>query len=448
MGKIDEITLLFDSFSGESANLYDSFKNSGIPVNAVSIGDDGFLPDGVMSVYGFFLKEKENNPIGKPRFFNQIDVPDYWQIEGNNSGAKVVNHGREEARIFYQKPAHKRIVKVVDWLDEKGNVRLCEHYDKFGNIYCKTIFNKAGQQIMRRFYTSSGKERIVESFVTGDILLEYEGEDRIFKNRTEFVRFFLKCNGFDKGALYYNSLSYPFFVSQSLAENGFRDILFWNEPVKDSIPGNMLEILNNRSPRTKTIYVQRREAFEKLISLGASGDMVKSLGYVYKFERNNKHRPEILICTNSDQVLHINEFAALVPNANFHIAAVTEMSSKLLAAGKNKNVFLYPNVKQERLDALFKDCDIYLDINREAEIADAVHRAFLNNQLIVGFEETMHNPYYTAPTNTFPEQEYKEMAEALNLAIVTPELVDEALNMQREYALSADKEDYLKIFNK
>jgi accessory Sec system glycosyltransferase GtfB len=116
-----------------------------------------------------------------------------------------------------------------------------------------------------------------------------------------------------------------------------------------------------------------------------------------------------------------------------------------MAVGANENVFLYPNVKTQVLDHLFEKCDIYLDINREGEIVDAVHRAFLNNQLIIAFEETMHNAYYTAPTNTFPEKEYRELAEALNTALRMPQIIDQALQMQKNAALTAKKEDYSPI---
>lgn len=71
-------------------------------------------------------------------------------------------------------------------------------------------------------------------------------------------------------SLYYafiDFLSFPFFASQILPDNGMGDILFWNEPV-------------------------------------------------------GKHRPEVLICTNSDRVVHINELAQLVPGMNFHVDAV------------------------------------------------------------------------------------------------------------------------------
>ena len=439
-----KITLLFDTFSAESRNLYESFQNAGIHVAAAVIEDDGFLPEGILSVYGFFLGYcgQEQDEFCKPRYFDQIKIPEYWRIEASNSNGKVMNHNKEAARIYYTEPKHKRLVKVVDWLDDKEVVRLCEHYNQYGNLYCRTIFNKKGQKVARKFYSQEGVELIVENYVTGDYIVNWEQKNWIFHTKTDFVCFFLKCAGLEDTALYFNSLSYPFFVSQSEKQNGYRDFLFWNEPVGSEIPGNMQIILNDQAARTKTIYVQRRESYEKLIELGASPDRVKQLGYLYGFVRENKHRNDILICTNSDRIPHLSELVQAVPDMKFHIAALTEMSSKLMAVGRYANVTLYPDVKQKVLDRLFEKCDIYLDINCEGEIADAVHRAFLNNQLIVGYEETMHNKYYTADTNTFPEAEYADMAEALNIAAKLPQMLDEALQMQREWALSASVQDY------
>ena len=95
----DGITLLFDTFSGESKNLLESFKNAGAAFHAAVIEDDGFLPDDVMSVYGFFLGDyrKADSLPGKPLYFNQIQIPDYWRIEGDNSSAKVMDRTRERA---------------------------------------------------------------------------------------------------------------------------------------------------------------------------------------------------------------------------------------------------------------------------------------------------------------------------------------------------------------
>ena len=407
----DGITLLFDTFSGESKNLLESFKNAGAAFHAAVIEDDGFLPDDVMSVYGFFLGDyrKADSLPGKPLYFNQIQIPDYWRIEGDNSSAKVMDRTRERARIFFTEPTHRRQVKIVDWLDDAGQVRLSEHYNRYGAIFCHTVFNKKGQKALRKFFDVTGREMIVENFVTGDILVRWQDKDWIFRSKTDFIAFFIRCAGLEDTAVYFNSLSYPFFASQAL--------------------------------------VSRRESYDRLIALGAPSDKVKQLGYIYSFVRENKHRPHILVCTNSENVGHLTELASLMPQMHFHVAAITEMSSKLMSAGQYDNVSLYPNVKMSVLDSLFEKCDFYLDINHEGEIVDAVHRAFLNNMLIVGYEETMHNAYYTADTNTFKESEYANMAEALNLTLAMPHLIDEALAMQKKAAVAADATDYMEILH-
>ena len=72
---MNDIILLFDDYSMDSQNLYTSFKLAGYECPAAVIEDDGFLPDEVMSVYGFFLGDfravlGEN---ARPRYFNEID---------------------------------------------------------------------------------------------------------------------------------------------------------------------------------------------------------------------------------------------------------------------------------------------------------------------------------------------------------------------------------------
>lgn len=445
MDQAAEITLLFDNFSMESRNLYESFCNAGIRFTAAVVEDDGFLPDDVCSVYRYFCEAGKREENAHPKYFNQIQVPEYWRIESTNASGKVMDKTKERARIFYTEPKNRRLVKIVDWLDDRGVVRLSEHYNKYGEIFCRTIFNKSGQKVLRKFYTPQGQERVMENFVTGGCIVKWQGKDRILHSRTELIRFFFECAGLEHTKVCFNSLSYPFFASQILPPDKNNDILFWNEPVGDSIPGNMQIILNHQATRTGRICVQRKQSYERLIQLGASTDLVKKLGYIYSFIRENKHRREILICTNSERVAKLNELAKLMPDMNFHVAALTEMSARLMAAGMHENVFLYPNAKPALLDRLFEKCDIYLDINYEGEIVDAVHRAFLNNQLIFAFAETRHNPYYTAATNVFPEQAYKELAQALNTAFEIPELIDEALQMQKEAALTAEKEDYRPI---
>ena len=161
--KIDRI-LLFDTYSVDSRNLHVSFQRAGYDLPAVVIDDDGFLPEGVMSVYGFFLGnfKGEKGVPGKPRYFNQITVPDYWEISGNNSSGKVHDLYRERGRIFYAEPKHKRLVKVVDWYDERGTVRSSDHYNRYGALFARTAFNAKGQRVNKSYFSAAGREILVE----------------------------------------------------------------------------------------------------------------------------------------------------------------------------------------------------------------------------------------------------------------------------------------------
>lgn len=440
----DQIVLLLDDYSSDSQKLHQSFRLAGYEYPAAVIEDDGFLPEGVMSVYGFFLgdfKAEESLP-GVPRYFNQITVPEYWEISGSNRSGSVHDKSRERGRIFYAEPTHKRLVKVVDWYDERGVVRSSDHYNRYGALYARTIFNEKGQKVNKSYFSADGKEVIVENFVTGDIILN-EGEMvRMFRTKTEFVIHFLKAAGFSQHRVFFNSLSTPFFVSQRLSADKKKDVLFWQEPARDDIPGNMTIILNGQSTRTEKIMVQRQRAYDKLIELGARADMVHKMGFLYPFSKECTGKPEALICTNSDNIEQCRKLALDLPQIHFHIAALTEMSSKLMSMGAYSNVSLYPGVKMSVLDELFDQCDLYLDVNHEAEIVSAVYQAFLHNQIIFAFEETIHNRDCVAEAHIYPSKDVNRMISDIKALLEDKELATEHLNMQHEAALTETKETY------
>lgn len=62
-------------------------------------------------------------------------------------------------------------MKIVDWYDDTHVVRVSDHYNQDGFMYAKTIFNKKGQLVSRSYYDVSGNEKVVENFVTHDIIL-------------------------------------------------------------------------------------------------------------------------------------------------------------------------------------------------------------------------------------------------------------------------------------
>ena len=176
--KPDDIVLLLDHYSLEGRNLRISFEKAGYRCPTVVVEDDGFLPDDVLSVYGFFLGNfaGEKGVPGRPKYFNQIVVPDYWEISGNNSVGSICDLIRERGRIFYAEPPHKRLVKVVDWYDENGVVRSSDHYNRYGALYARTAFDAKGKRVNKSWFAASGREIIVENYVTDGLLVSDDNE--------------------------------------------------------------------------------------------------------------------------------------------------------------------------------------------------------------------------------------------------------------------------------
>lgn len=445
--KLSDTILLFDNYSLDSQSLHESFKLAGCEYPAVVIDEDGFLPEDVLSVYGSFLGDyrAERGSDAKPKFFNEISVPDYWEISGNNNDGRIMDLYRERGRIFYAEPKHKRYVKVVDWYDERGIVRFSDHYNRYGAIYARTIFNAKGQRVNKSYFSATGQEIIVENFVTGDIILNEENGVKFFRTKTDLVLYFLKKRELDQNRIFYNSLSIPSFVSNRLIDQEKRDILFWQESLKEEIPGNMQIILNGNASRTAKIVVQKKQVYYKLLALGVKEHLLHRLGYIYPFIRDNQYRQEALICTNSDNIEQCHKIIEALPQMHFHIAALTEMSSKLMSVEEYENVSLYPNVKLKILDELFEICDFYFDINYASEIVSAVRRAFLNNQLIFSFQETIHNRDYVADDHIYLSSETDKMIADVKNIMEDSDLMDRHLAKQHEAAMTEDEVAYAEL---
>lgn len=446
--RLTDSILLLDDY-GESSNmLHQSFRSAGFKGPVIVIEDNGFLPEDVISVYQYFCGDfrKSGKVPGKARFFNQIEAPDYWEISGNGSRGTVNDLQYERGRIFFAEPKHSRLVRVVDWMDKNGTVRFSDHYNRYGALYARTIFSKDAKRFCRVYFDTEGREVLVENFATQDIILNRNGKVCIFQNKTEFTMSLLNELGFMESRIFFNSLSTPLFVSERMPEDRREDVLFWQEDARDDIPGNMQMILSGQSRRTRAIYVQKRDSYHKLLQLGASEKIIKPLGFVYHYTGKNTYQNNALICTNSDQIEKCEELITALPNMRFHIAAITEMSSKLMSLSRYDNVTTYPGASIQKIDELFDCCDYYLDINHESEIVSAVKQAFLHNQLILGFEQTLHNKTFISNEHVFSE--YQAMAAFLKKIMGNEAMIKERLEQQRKAAMSEGAAAYAGLFQK
>ena len=179
--------------------------------------------------------------------------------------------------------------------------------------------------------------------------------------------------------------------------------------------------------------------------LGAKKEAMSELGFIYSFQKENQHKREALICTNTDEIEHCRELIEAFSQIHFHIAAITTMSPKLMDLQVYENVSLHPGAVPDVLDELFRKCDYYFDINHYNEIVSAVRRAFLHNHMIFAFEETLHNNEYVADEHIYPAAEFERMVSDVRAVMADTAVLEQYLERQRRHALSEDVETYERV---
>ena len=428
---------LFDVYNQESQDLHYSLTEAGLSDLAVVIEPDGFLPDGVVSPFTYYL----GYDSGKPLYFNQVPVPDFWEIVGNNQFGTINDLNQERAVIHFADGLQARLVTKVEWKTPAGRIFQVDHYNRFGACFAKTTFDASGQAIMTSYRNVDQKEVILENHVTGDILLTLEGKGlRHFSGRVAFIIDFLQGLKVNLDHILFNTLSTSFLTSFHFPEKSGQDILVWQETLYDAIPGNMQLILESDDVRTKKIIIPNKATYERALELTDEKyhDQFVHLGYHYQFKRDNFLRRDALVLTNSDQIEQVEAIVEALPDVTFRIAAVTEMSSKLLDMLRYPNVVLYQNASPQKIQELYQLSDIYLDINHSNELLQAVRQAFEHNLLILGFNQTVHNRLYIAPDYLFESSEVSALVETIKLALSDVDQMRQALGKQGQHANYVD----------
>lgn len=421
---------LFERNDQKTRDLLYSLKQAGFERPTVFLEDDGWLPPECESPFAYFAKQEKS---GRPRYFNEVEVPRFWEIAGDNRQASIGFYGQTKAKIVYAAPKEKRWVKEVKWLDPAGRTRLIDHYDRYGHRFAQTACDEAQKPIVKTYFDTKQHEVLVQNFVTDDLILNQGEQILTFKNLTEFTLYYLAQREFSIEQIFINSLSYPLFVLLQLPQTG-NDVLFWQEDFQGNIPGNMEMILNGGVPRLKKIVVQDAKAYQTALQLSNNSLYFENLGFIYEKKRENEQRKQIFILTNSDQLEQIETLFAQLPEFEFHIAAITEMSQKLMDLGHQANISLYPNVAPKELAKLWQQADFYLDINHHQELMQAVRQAFENEMLTVGFENTVHDRHFIAPENIYAPEQVEQMVQKLKRAASDRAYLDALLVAQRQQA--------------
>ncbi|AVQ34056.1 accessory Sec system glycosylation chaperone GtfB [Staphylococcus muscae] len=395
---------LFEHFDKAAHTLYHALKLAGHHNKTIVLEDDGFLPEQILTPYRYFSQYQVQDDH-KPLYFNQIQVPRYWEIIGNNTEATVNDMGKVRAYIRYDRNSKPRIVSHVEWLDDAGRLQYVDHYTQHGVRFAQTVYDLTGNKIFRKYLDQQGHEVIYENFIAQSIIVNWQGRSHHFNHKVAFIHFFLREAGIDMNQFVINSLGLPFSVLYRLNEPG-HDLLFWQENSGGHVPGNMSLMLQGEHTRDYHVIVPDQREYDILsqqLDIHAQQRLLPS-GYLYDYARTNQYTANVLTMTNSDQIHHLADIVQACPKATFHIGAVTEMSDVLMAMDQYPNVRLYPAIERYTVDKLYHKCDIYLDINEGGEIINAAQRAFNHDMLILGYRDNAHNISVTASENLFDKE--------------------------------------------
>ncbi|MDC0827033.1 accessory Sec system glycosylation chaperone GtfB [Lactococcus petauri] len=443
---------LFENYAAQEIDLEYSLQRSHQGHLTIVLQDNGFLPVHVVSPIGFFTRMDmyKKTSKDKPRFFNELSLPAYWEIRGTGNGAEIYEGYKKKGNIFYsQRKGDYRLIQSVEWLNDSGRVRAVDLYNQNGRRFGRESYSD-GEHALTSYFDLTGREVIIINHILNTIQVYFNQKSYIFSDYIAFVLFFLEAAQVPVENILYNHLGQPYFVTQALQEKYpekmFDHILFWQEE-SGEMPGNMRGMFEAPKSSTTQIVVQNHDEYERLKKqvVLPSPIKVSYLGYLYHFKKEAEMGHDILIHTNSDQLEAIENLIQELPDFHFHISARTEMSEKLMRLEEFSNVSLYPNITSTELETLLLNSHFYLDINHGGELDNIVRQAFEHNLLLFSFAQTIHNSRMINSPSIYEKTDVKKLVENIKESSTTTGAYLNAIQAQRRLAGQANIKDYEEV---
>lgn len=361
---------LFQRYDQDAWDIHYTQLRQGKDYPTIVIEDDGFLPSDVHSIYHFLeYTTCEYNPL----HLNNLTLPLAYEVEREGADFFIMSNDMIVGRVILQGEPIERIVKEVWWLDSKGYPYKKDYYNQYGYCFKTETYVKELGLVSTSYYSVSGEVLLDENHLVGSILYK----NRLYLNKLSLYNKCLSELGYSKEPITFNHLGTPLEIVLSSLENG-HDLIFQEEVSVKSIPENLQYVIHNSDKIS--ISVTNRSTYsilENMCKVQFMMLLVPSKSELGSFK-------DVLITTQTDQLTSIEDFVQQLPDLEFHIAAPTQMSSKLLDLNSYSNVHLYPNISSENLDELFTKCGLFLDIAMSPTVFDANRRALENSLLRVG----------------------------------------------------------------
>lgn len=361
---------LFQRYDQDAWDIHYTQLRQGKDYPTIVIEDDGFLPSDVHSIYHFLgYNTCDYNPL----HLNDLILPLAYEVEREGADFFIMSNDMIVGRVILQGEPIERIVKEVWWLDSKGYPYKKDYYNQYGYCFKTETYVKDLGLVSTSYYSVSGEVLLDENHLVGSILYN----NQLYLNKLSLYNKCLAELGYSKEPITFNHLGTPLEIILSSLESG-HELIFQEEVFVNSIPDNLQYVIHNSDKIS--ISVTNRSTYsilENMCKVQFMMLLVPSKSDLGSFK-------DVLITTQTDQLTSIEDFVEQLPELEFHIAAPTQMSSKLFDLNKYSNVHLYPNISNNNLDDLFNQCGVFLDIAMSPTVFDANRRALENSLLRVG----------------------------------------------------------------
>ncbi|WP_314397652.1 hypothetical protein [uncultured Gemella sp.] len=369
--------------------------------------------------------EKRNN---SPLFALKVEVPEYWSINMGYEYGTIWDRGIQRGIINYLN-YDEWTVSSVEWWDVKGNVISKDYYGEDGLCFKQEIFDSEEKIISIQYYNQKGNLIMIEDPGNGLFSIFFENMTFLYDENQLWHACVNLIN--DNEVLVIGDQHIAKFFKDEKIKACYTDKL----PLED-------EDVNKWLMTVDELYIYHFSVFSKL----SLNDRVHHISPLYPKKNTEQYRA--LIITHTQDVEKIEELTSALPMIEFHIGAITAMGSRLTDLDEMNNVFLYPGMPQSQFFNLLENCNIYLDINHDIEILDAVEESLEKGMLLFAFEETCHRPKYFTSEHMYTTFEVNKMIDYLKQLSISDKVYKEAMNKQLNWIKYSDVKKYRDTFGK
>ena len=353
------------------------------------------LAEQAESLATFFTQKDPASKVGKPLFFNDLEVPDLWECWTLGITTYLFDGEERRANVVLRGDILSRTVDRVEWFGQGEEIASIDFYNRYGWRSKQSLLTETGQPYLD-IYLNRQQEEVLLHFVSQGTFLHQtpKGRDHLYANKEELQRAVLK---------------------QVLPED--EAILLMDQSLLAFVKEIPKERLAYCARETHSLDEIKEQVGQILLVedgiLSEKKDGITALSGLVDVEQES-FQPEALVMTASQEVEGLSSLVHQFPQVTFHIAALTAMGPKLTDLDPCPNVRLYPGLSLGNYESLLARCSIYMDCNQGEEVWSSSLHALENGQVLFGLKSTVHQEAYKElSTITDTVEEMRNQLEAL-----------------------------------